>query len=373
VRRALIIGAGVAGITVAHILGQRGWHVALRGSAPARVPAVVMNQVTAQLLVEIWEARDLFSRAHGLAERVVAWDTGIAVQPEGSIAVRMPELLADLLTRVARLPNVDVDVDMPAADARAQPDHDLPALRVAGFDWVIDATGRRARVATGIGGATRSRYGVRQVIAAMVTLRGSSFAASSCIESLASGWLFLAPIGGSHAFLQLMTLPSPSTPATTLADALAQSSLIQSRIADGAASATAVDASPEVLHPMHGATWLAVGEAAMSLDPLSGDGTGSATRGAMLGAAVLEAAARGESPSECLDHYDRRLRAAFRSHLLACVAHYERARSSAVWAGELRRMRAGASDLRDSDDAWRFGLRGLSLERLDHEPSPATP
>ena len=64
--------------------------------------------------------------------------------------------------------------------------------------------------------------------------------------------------------------------------------------------------------------WLACGPAAMAFDPICGDGTAHAIREAILASAVIRALANGGAADGLLSHYQARLTAGFRRHLILC-------------------------------------------------------
>src|SRR6266446_10813657 len=90
---------------------------------------------------------------------------------------------------------------------------------------------------------------------------------------------------------------------------------------------------------MTGSDWLTTGTSALRYDPISGDGTGTSLRSAILACAALRSATE-NSKSECyLEYYRRRSIAAFCQHLHACEALYESAGFSVAWNEELRSIR----------------------------------
>ena len=109
---------------------------------------------------------------------------------------------------------------------------------------------------------------------------------------------------------------------------------------------------------------IAVGDAALALDPLSGIGVGSGVRSAILAAAVLGAAARDAAPQEFFDHYTRRLRGSMRSHVLSCVEFYSQAACAADWRAEIGAMIEALHRLPAERDAPQFRLDHGRLDRM---------
>jgi flavin-dependent dehydrogenase len=180
--------------------------------------------------------------------------------------------------------------------------------------------------------------------------------ATTAVTATSAGWIFTAPhpAGGLAV---LLVSPSAAAGAAS-ADAMAE------RLAEAGYAVSARDVTdigqpesiaPALAQPPHEEDRLRIGDAALALDPLRGDGTGFALRGALLAQAVLAAAERGEDRECCLGHYARRLRAVFASHLHGCVSHYGVARHAEIWRQEVAAMEALAR--RVAVDAAPFGFR----------------
>jgi len=79
----------------------------------------------------------------------------------------------------------------------------------------------------------------------------------------------------------------------------------------------------------------------MGFDPICGDGTAHAIREAILASAVLRAAQDGETEDQLFAHYQARLIAGFRRHLLLCRDYYKSGGSGPWWASELDCLERG--------------------------------
>ncbi|MGH8908556.1 MAG: hypothetical protein ACRD0K_19175 [Egibacteraceae bacterium] len=208
--------------------------------------------------------------------------------------------------------------------------------------------------------AERHVFGRRHVVAAPVIPRGVR---DACwMEAVADGWVFLAPAARGRRCCR------PWLPAGLR---------ILRRRCDGCSPIRAADphacggaGRPGVGVPRRATAagaagrggWLAVGDAAIALDPVSGDGAGHGLRGAILAAAVVEAIASGQPARACPDHCHARLTAALRVHLQRCLVHYT-AFTSPPWRDE-RAVTAGALASREATPAFRYGLHGLLLTPL---------
>jgi flavin-dependent dehydrogenase len=95
------------------------------------------------------------------------------------------------------------------------------------------------------------------------------------------------------------------------------------------------------LAELNGPDWLACGSAAMSFDPVCGEGAGNAAREAILASAVMAAIQAGEDPDAVLSHYRSRLLGGFLRHLEICLEFYTRARQGPWWEGEIVLLQRG--------------------------------
>jgi flavin-dependent dehydrogenase len=310
--RILVTGVGVAGLTAAQLLARRGCSVTVVDAGARPAPAVVLNSVTISLLEEVWGGDGmLLAGAHQLTGRRVRWGgAGVetAAQPgvsmdSGVLARRLRErLVCDLVT------------GGPPGCERAAGD----------WDWVIDAD------RTGDGLAA----GRRCVLAAQVRLRPDvpDVPDGLCrMETVPDAWIHLAPLGAGLATVQAMVPTCPDDPAALLAALVARTDELGGLITEPDGPVTVFEAAPRLAEPRCGPGWLAVGDRAMKLDPLSGSGAASAVRQAILAAAVVGAPSAGVPVAEALAHYARRLHDAFLDHLAHCLRYYGAAFSIPAW------------------------------------------
>jgi hypothetical protein len=123
-----------------------------------------------------------------------------------------------------------------------------------------------------------------------------------------------------------------------------QSRLIARHIAtleDAAAPADRFPAYSQILPELCGPLWLACGSAAMSFDPLCGEGAGHALREALLAAAVIRGAAKGYSVETLVAHYNTRLMQGFLRHLQVCLPFYQDGGHSEFWETEAEALKSG--------------------------------
>ena len=130
--------------------------------------------------------------------------------------------------------------------------------------FLIDATGRASWLARLLG-ARRLIHD--RLIATVAFLAGGHCDATTLIEAAEDGWWYSAPLPDSRLAVMLVSdTPRPFTP----------SPLTRSRIASGGyvlvAPPRRVDAGSARLDRACGDGWLAIGDAAMSFDPISSHG-----------------------------------------------------------------------------------------------------
>src|SRR5262249_33457163 len=174
-----------------------------------------------------------------------------------------------------------------------------------------------------------------------------------------------------------LLLVSPSAAASVAtADQVAErvaGSTLRAAADDVVAIGRPAPIAPSLARSLHAPAGLGIGDAALALDPLRGDGAGFALRGALLAQAVLAAIERGEDRERCVGHYARRMRAVFAGHLRGCIAHYRAARHAAVWRRDIAAMAALAGRMPGEAGAVDFRLAGPRLAALDPTDPNARP
>jgi hypothetical protein len=325
---------------MAKLLLDRGAEVVIDAPAPRKRRIVSVPMETVVLAAHLF-AIDLEDLKIGCVvnERRVAWS---ADEPN---TMPQPALICDV-------------GDLCAALARS-----MRNARVAGVvddddaDWIVDATGRPA--APGFCGGERVGYSAR--------IADTATESMTCITATEDGWIFTSPHpeGGLAVLLIAPSLATASPTPEGIAGWLVGAGR---RIPAGA---IADISRPEPVAPRLSASLcdsnrLAVGEAAVALDPLRGDGTGFAVRGALLAQAVVAAVEKQQGRSRCIAHYEKRLRDAFLGHVRGCCDHYRAARHPLIWEHEIAAMEELAARLDHGPETFDFHLAGVDLV-----PSPA--
>jgi hypothetical protein len=194
-------------------------------------------------------------------------------------------------------------------------------------------------------GSELRRFGSRVTLSAEVNLSPRADPSACLIDSRPAGWVFLAPLSDRHAFVQATFPLPPPFGAEALTEILDSSRLIAPWVTSDVAGVHVMPSAPAFRFPSAGRGWLAAGAAAMTLDPLCGDGTGYSVRSGLLAAAVL--AARDENLRHRLvQHFRDRLQIAFAAHLRACVKYYDSNVFDESWLPEIQLMASGTSAFR---------------------------
>jgi hypothetical protein len=271
---------------------------------------------------------DLFHGLFHINPRIVAWEPG---SPPVTLPHRAVVISEEaLLERLHQDPCESTPTDV--------------------ADWTVYAS-RPLPVS-----AEQHRFGSRTASIVPVDLKAS--AASACwIEALECGWLFLVPTGAASGWL-VSVGGEPEIQ-------VEQSRLVKNQVLISGVVGGAFPAYPGIADPLCAPGWLACGAAALSFDPLCGDGTGNAVREAILAAAVIRATAAGGSVDGLLSHYRARLIAGFARHLELCRSFYISGNCGPWWERELALLEEGkqwCGRALGAGAGFHYRLRGFELE-----------
>ncbi len=312
----LIRGDGVAARCCGHLLNQAGYRVSFEPARRARVPLIMLSEAAQSLMRDIFQRDDLFLDLPVIRKRIVAWGSE-PVELDHSAVIVSEEVLLD------RLGVVSGEGDARWTICAAPP---LPASIV------------------------EHRFGSRMASAVKVEMKETE---ACWIEALEDGWLFL----NSGWLIAVGAGPE---------ELLGKSRLVGEQIVSRNGAAMRFPASPRMVTPLGGDGWICCGSAAMSFDPLCGDGTAHAVREAILASAVIRAADGGGDIAELLLHYEARLTAGFQRHLAQCLEFYSSGGSGEWWSAEAAACLEGIAWCGGRmDGKFRYRLEGLELKRRD--------
>jgi hypothetical protein len=323
----IIRGDGVAAYCCAYLLTKAGLAVDLQPADRPRLPVILLGEQALGLIRDIFDQPALFDNLPRIRRRVVAWGPGAKPIDVEHSAVVVSEAL--LLESIRPRHSDQTETKASCWEIYAAPP--LPSAVV------------------------QHRFGSRTACASPVNLKEGSDSAACWIESIEDGWLFL--VSG--------WLLAVGAPAETL---LAKSKVVAREVSGVAGRAGEFPAYARIASPLCApGGWLACGTAAMAFDPICGDGTAHAIREAILASAVIRALADGGSPDDLLAHYEARLTAGFRRHLMHCRQFYLSGGAGALWRSELEAIDRGIqwSDAKLGAHAiFRYQLRGFELEAV---------
>lgn len=290
--RILVLGGGPAGAAVALGMAGRGYAVSLIGE-PRRFQA--LEGISERVVVALQSAG--FDAALAAvappSPRVGTWN-GATRAANTERLVDRPVFDAGLLTDLARagvrvLRGVVRQVDHAEVGWRVRFDDEDGAGHDCDADFLVEARGRSAPFA----GANRLRGA--ETVALLQHWRGPSRPHGSAVESLEDGWAWMGALADGRRYLQLtLDVASARLPgkdalgeycrARFAAIAAAQPFLAE---AVPVGAPTARTSTPVLVEDVVGDDWIRVGDAAMAVDPLSGNGIFQALSSALQAPAVI--------------------------------------------------------------------------------------
>ncbi len=282
----LVAGGGPAGSAAALDLSRRGFRVALieqRSYEAPRIgetlPPIIRRHLTA---LGVWE-RFLDCgpmESYGIQ---IAWETATPRQQE---FLRNPYGCGWHVDR-ARFDSMLASAAVVAGAELVAPARVISCRRKGGGEWhleaaqgetiltltagmLLDATGRKALLATQLGSQA---HVTDRLIGAVAFSNGSETAQQTLIEAVEHGWWYSAPIPGARMVFSYLT-DSDLWRNSGWGELVTRAPLTSGRA--GSLSIPPplqlVSAASVVRRPVTGRDWMAVGDAALAYDPLSGQG-----------------------------------------------------------------------------------------------------
>ena len=341
--RVAVVGDSLSAYAVVAVLTKLGYHCDLL-CYPTKSnfygPSLVLNDVSETLLAELFPDVNLGVDSQGLTHRWVCWGTQPVQVEQPALAIRSHSLLELLRNSKVMQHTRMIDASQLTAQQISQK-----------YAWTVYTKHKQGAMATpAVRGASRregiallessqSLIGGQRVIVTAEVQDTPKSAYTCYMESLADGWLFYAPVNGSGAMLQACLPITPANPRRALLECLYKSTTISTFVND-LQKVNCFFSAPHLEWPLCGLGWLMVGEPAIKIDPVSGEGTPFALRSAILAGAVIDAILSDRIPDiSALSHYQTRLTHSFISHLRGCIQFYREVFSTNLaWLAEINQM-----------------------------------
>jgi flavin-dependent dehydrogenase len=344
----VVAGAGPAGATAAHILARDGHQVLFADGASDAVKAgEAIPGAAVRLLRALALERAVLETPHStIGGNLSVWNsdtptnTDFICSPDGP-GFRLDRLRFDIelrkaaarsgavflpqnLTKLARDPTCWTLLFANGMTARAR--------------WLIDATGRRAWIARRAG-ARLLRDTALVALYATAAPNSGIEVDRTIIEAVRNGWWYAARLPTGESIAGLHMAPSDARrmigdPAA-FRDALNETSFIRHLFdrARSFGSLRVFAARGTYLDVCHGSSWVACGDAAISFDPLSGQGIFSALHGGMAAARTVQCAEKGdESALRTYAQQRRAIREIYRIRVTDAYRQENRWPEAAFWS-----------------------------------------
>ena len=321
----LVAGAGPAGLSTAIALARAGWDTVVV-AAPRRVTAALAETLPSAArpwLERLAVLRDFEDGIHRPVGAIRAtWGSPLPHETPGMLspygagwrvdrgrleaALRREAVAAGVRLVEAKLVEVGGDEERRVVITSGQngPIYLTP--------WLVDATGRAAAVARRLGARVHVAARLVAAVGTGTASAGGAHQRFSLVEAVRDGWWYSAPLDTNHAVL-FFTLPSILRSYPSLAAALRDAPRTRERVGDVPAPPRVVAAHVTMTRPCAGPGWVAVGDAAHSLDPLASTGVLDALRGGLRVAEAVAAALVGGPAA--VDRYAVMQEATFQYHL----------------------------------------------------------
>ncbi|MCX6613020.1 MAG: hypothetical protein NTW74_19490 [Acidobacteria bacterium] len=322
----LLRGDGLAVAACNSLLSRAGWQVFHDLVERPKLPVVLLNQASQKLVRDVFENATALEGLYRIDKRIVRWGNGTQTLTIPHQALAVGE--QTLLDRVG-------SQQLPGGSARYAI-HTVKPLPIEHCE---------------------AAFGSRRAEAVSIRLRANAARHACWVESVSGGWLFAVSVSDDQAWM----LAVGDSSETLLGQSIVVGEIVDS-LADGRSEFAAF---PRIADPLAGADWLACGGAAISFDPLCGEGTGHALREAILATAILKAHVRGLDWAAMQSLYEQRLRGGMRRHLEQCHQLYSSGGQSEWWLSELASVETGLRRIeREHQWAPAFRLEGFDLVPL---------
>ncbi|MBM7061981.1 FAD-dependent monooxygenase [Pseudomonas sp. UL073] len=302
--RILVLGAGPAGAAVALGLRRLGYEVCVVSEWRRFAALEGVSQRVLDGLRHAGLTRALASAA-APSPRRVDWNGASQVlnqeflldRPRFDAALRDDLRAAGVELIEARVRQIDSGADGHRVA--------LESGATLTADFLVEARGRQAPLA---GGRRRGP----ETLSLLNRWQQAPGPAASAVESLVDGWAWMARLADGRCYWQLTLdaanaeLPGKEQLAAYCAQRRSQSALVQELFGAAALQASELHARSStaiLFHEASGTNWLRVGDAAMAVDPLSGNGIFQSLSSALQAPAVINTLLRHPERGELARHF----------------------------------------------------------------------
>ena len=374
----VVFGGGVAGLATAIALRRHGQRVAVAARETARRPCLgeTLSPAAKPLLAELGLWEQFLTDGHLPCHTVRSVWGGSEVAlydflgtPHGSAWRIDRQIFERRLAEAAESLGVKpVAWRRPGAIRRAGDGWliTVPQAGPVSAGFLVDATGRAAALARRWG-ARRATVDRQIAVVGLLAPFGVALSDPSIlIESVTDGWWYSAVLPDGNLIAALLTDPDLHPPGAVDRERHWLAGLAGSRHTGARIARYRLVSPPQIvaaggsrLDPVAGAGWLAVGDAAMTYDPLSGHGLVVALASARDAAAAIAAHNAGDSGA--ITAYDAHLTREFAAYNIRRSEFYA---AETRWPGSpyWRRRRQSTSPL---------AVRGAAGEDLAHHDGTA--
>ena len=327
-----VVGHSLTAHAVAAALSKLGYACTLVYD-PTQVkfvgPCLVLNDVCETLLLELFGDLDFQKLGQRLSYRWLRWG-----EEKDSEQVYQPAWVIPASVLLTQIRQSEIMQSVSVVDVRKI----SPQMLSNSYTWTVYASHQQGAIAMTENFETWSG-GQRIMVTAEIPNDSLALRDSCYLESLHNGWLFYASLDGNLGMLQACLPTLPTNPRRALLDCLYYSHLI-SPLVNHLDRVRCFPSAPRLQWPLYGSRWIMVGEPAVKLDPISGEGTPFALRTGILAAAVIDGICQDPTTSEALlNHYQTRLTHSFLSHLQGCSQYYQLVLGNhELWQSEIKQM-----------------------------------
>ena len=328
-KKILIDGSGIVGLTTAKLcLDNQDCEVAIIEDYSGFKPTILINDDCKFILSSIWKLND---KDWSFFESISFKQHFINSIPNSIPFVAIvlnPEQLSQRLFEQL--------FEQYSDRIKVYKRHEVIAN--AYFDWEFqcsfyDSEARKDKI----------KFGQRNIYAATVNT-STNLLKNTCSLLSTSGntWAFIFPFSPSIAVVQIMSTHFSESVIENVEAQLKYFFGNSLKLSDNKESFTKYAAYPWIRKVFHDGNGIYVGSAAVSYDPICGDGLGNSLRSSILATSIVSANENEQTQKDMLQYYTQRLTANFISHIKTCLNFYSQNQS---WKAEVDSMKSELKNL----------------------------